>query len=241
MPIWTTPSLTICCEAVYTDNPKVDKNAILEVHDKLFPDAKNTLDVCLDIFHAKNRVVRELQHNHPDYKAAVSDLGKIFGLIISRGYDFKENLACALLNFGESFSVPTTRFSKNDKILYIGMHNCDCYFIKKLISHYVQIGKIFSDKTIKQGLQQSGKDQPNDILPIMNAKALHQLKLLATDPDLESLWQIGFHTSEVTQGTSHNEALHSLLRSLKPSKSTKMSYEMLNMLIGIITMHHNQM
>jgi hypothetical protein len=119
--IWTTPDLSVKCDAIYTDNPKVDKNAILTTYHSTFPDQIDTLDVCLDIFHAKNRVVKELQRSHPDYRAAVSELGKIFGKVINRGFDFKEDLAKAFQDFADTFSKPTTKLSKNKKLVYMGI------------------------------------------------------------------------------------------------------------------------
>jgi hypothetical protein len=118
--IWTTPGLSVNCEAVYTDNPKIDKGGILNIFGSIFPDDQDCMDVCLDVFHAKNRVVRELQRNHADYKAAVSDLSKIFGQIINRSFEFKEDLAKAFQQFGESYSNPTTKLSKNEKLLLAG-------------------------------------------------------------------------------------------------------------------------
>ena len=97
-----------------------------KVFDKQFPDLQDCLDVCLDIFHAKNRVAKELQRNHPDYKAAMSDLSMIFGKILNRSYEFKEDLALAFQDFGESYSEPTTKLSKNERLMFAGNN----YYVK---------------------------------------------------------------------------------------------------------------
>ena len=53
------------------DNPKVDTSNIMKAyHDSHNEENQLSLRVLLDVFHAKSRVVKELNFHHPDYKAA---------------------------------------------------------------------------------------------------------------------------------------------------------------------------
>ena len=52
------------------DNPKVDEKAIMKAYYKTHSTKQVALKVLQDVFHAKARIVKELNRYHPDYKAA---------------------------------------------------------------------------------------------------------------------------------------------------------------------------
>jgi hypothetical protein len=122
--IWTTENREIITKVVYTDNPKVDKSAILTTFKDCHPQELVDVVVLLDIFHAQNRIVKELRYQHPDYKAAKQELSKIFAKIQQpNSYPQPEDLVNDFDAWITKFSIVDNALALeiNDKIKYLSI------------------------------------------------------------------------------------------------------------------------
>ena len=79
---------------------------------------------------------------------------------------------------------------------------------------------------------------PSDASPLMNSNLKHQIELI--QDDIESLWLIGSYIHLAPQGTSFNEGLHSYLSCMKPKKTSKLTYDTLEMMVGICLLNFNR-
>jgi hypothetical protein len=120
--IWETEEMQEVTSVVYTDNPKADSNLIKQTFLQCFPDLLLGVEVLLDIFHAKARVLKEMSRTHPDYRASKSDLTTIFALLQVRGhYDTTGDLQKSLDDWVEKYSIiyAYTTLSMAEKIDYL--------------------------------------------------------------------------------------------------------------------------
>jgi len=94
------------CEAVYTDNPRADRNYIQETYKECFPDAPLQLPVLLDIYHGRVRILKEMNKQHPDYRAGKSDLSTIFAKLQTPGaFGTPNDLAKEFMKWAAKYSV----------------------------------------------------------------------------------------------------------------------------------------
>jgi hypothetical protein len=120
--IWRTEDSNVVPSVVYTDNPKVDSSIINETFSHCFPEDPTGVEVLLDIYHAKVRVLREMNKHHPDYAAAKSDLTSIFALIQVRGqYDTIGDLRNTFDDWTSKYSkvYASTMLTTAEKISYL--------------------------------------------------------------------------------------------------------------------------
>jgi hypothetical protein len=82
--VWSTPEIQKICEVVYTNNSKVDRNYIQQIYHQYFPN-HISVAILLNIFHAKTRVIKEMNKYHPDFRATKQDLTTIFAIIQQYG------------------------------------------------------------------------------------------------------------------------------------------------------------
>jgi len=103
--IWTTANSKITPSVVYTDNPKVDQNFIQQTFEQCFPDCPLPVEVLLDIYHAKMRVLKEMSKTHVDYRSAKSDLNTIFANLQVKGtYNTTDDLEKSFDDWVEKYS-----------------------------------------------------------------------------------------------------------------------------------------
>ena len=116
-------SIPSTCQAVYTDNPKVDESFIKEAFQTAYKDDIPLISVLLDIFHAQNRVIKELFITHPDLKFAKSSLKQIFSKIPkSDGFNSPQDLKEAFMEWEQQLKAVhgSVALENNDKIRYLG-------------------------------------------------------------------------------------------------------------------------
>lgn len=125
--IWKNSERKIITECVYTDNPKVDESFIQKAFEETAPKEESefhVLTVLLDIFHAKSRVVKEINRSHPDRKSAMADLSVIFGKLHHfNSYDTKTKLSTALTDWCKKYKKVHSQLSLSfeQKMALIGI------------------------------------------------------------------------------------------------------------------------
>ena len=233
MDIWNTPNRQKVCLAVYSDNPKSDKNCILVSFAATHHSpALNAPDVLLDVFHGKSRVVKEMAHNHPDFRGAQSELAGIFAALPDKNaYPLSDDLVSAFQDWLDKYSTVCTPlyYEENDKLFYLGIYN-------GIFAGINTLADLYSKSKIQLTNLKLDSNSTNRA-PIVTPNVRHQVELLQQDPDLDCLWRIRFHKE--VQGTSYNESLHSTLRIIKPLKTTGTTYATLLMMVGIAIFRHN--
>jgi hypothetical protein len=76
------------------------------------------------------------------------------------------------------------------------------------------------------------------LTPIVTSNVSHQIHLL--QDDIYSLWDIVNFIHLGSQGTSVNEGFHSYLSSMKPQKTSKVTIETLEIMVGITCFNYNR-
>ena len=76
--VWGTPDHCVTTTAVYTDNPKSDRNTLLDCFANFEHHQNCSLHVLQDIWHAQKRVLKTMTPTHADYKEAKANLKTIF-------------------------------------------------------------------------------------------------------------------------------------------------------------------
>jgi len=118
--------------AVYTDNPRVDKSAVEAAYASAFPENLDPIDVLLvfvtmftetkDVFHAKNRIVKELPIQHPDFRPAVSDLSSILKKLELRSYQDVDAFIDAMEQWKVKYSTAApSALSVKEQIEFLGI------------------------------------------------------------------------------------------------------------------------
>jgi hypothetical protein len=215
------------CYACYTDNVSTDSSCVLEAHIESFPNNLLSPVILLDIYHAKQRyiinininiitnnyfrVVKELQYSHPDFKAATADLSTIFAKLKHlQSYPSMEDFVNALNKWMEDYSQvhASLALGINERIQFFG-------------------NKFNIEIDIHLGMRLLNENTDNIQLPdapssIITAKVHNQIEILQRHPDLPALWNIRHYSDLGSQGTSSNEAVHSILQSSRPAKGIHM-------------------
>jgi len=122
--IWSTPNRFIETKCIYTDNVKVDQSTIKTTFKDCHRNYDELIKVLLDIFHAKERVNKELDKYHPDKKAATADLSAIFAKLHHLySYSSKLDLKNEFDKWLNTYSTVHSELNLSlaDKITYLGI------------------------------------------------------------------------------------------------------------------------
>jgi hypothetical protein len=225
--IWKEPEAQKICEVVYTDNPKVDQSAIQTAFMELHPDHM-LVAVLLDIYHGRARVIKEMVRSHPDYRAAKQDLSTIFALLQKPGHfsspgELSRELDLWCNKYSTVYASSALNF--DDQIAFLGIK------AKRYKYIYIFILTNFSNQTKKASFK-------HDLKPLITDRIVHQINLLQND--IQSLWNISNFIHLGPQGTSFNEGAHSSLNAMRPSKTSKITIETLEMMVGIACFNFNR-
>jgi hypothetical protein len=119
--VWSTLKAQKICEIVYTDNPKVDRNQIEQIYHQFFPN-HISVAVLLDIYHAKARILKEMNKYYPDFRVAKQDLTTIFATIQQHGsYPTPNDLIEDFEDWCDKYSIvyKTLTLSFKDQIKFL--------------------------------------------------------------------------------------------------------------------------
>ena len=124
--VWGTPDRLVTTAAVYTDNPKSDRNTLLDCFASFEQHQNCSLHVLQDIWHAQKRVLKTMTANHADYKEAKTNLKTIFAKLNKlAAYETPANLKTAFKEWVEQHSDASIaqKLSDEQRILYLGENN----------------------------------------------------------------------------------------------------------------------
>lgn len=164
-----------------------------------------------------------MSFQHPDYRAAVADLGTIFFNLKRYVYNSFQDFIDELENWKEKYSkrVDVSVLTVNEQIKIFGID-----FSTKLST-----GNSENIETVSPS-----SEHP----PLVTAKVRHAVTLLQEKETALSLWRIRKYRDKGVQGTTLNEALHSSLKRSKAGNVTTACLNTLYMMLGCHFYKHNK-